>query len=95
MTHDESPLLKANIPMLGLFGANDRHVYGPKLAELVRERFKDSEIYTFDGCGHSPFFEKPQDTNEAILQFVARVKSNVSFLAFQNSSTDFSSKEKM
>jgi pimeloyl-ACP methyl ester carboxylesterase len=71
---DESKLLKSNLPFLALLGADDTHIDGHKLGNFVRKTFQGSEVHVFEDCGHSPFYEKPEDVNKAILRFVSRVK---------------------
>jgi len=64
---------KKSLPYLALLGAKDTHNDATKMAAFIRKEFEQSEVHVFDDCGHSPFYEKPEETREAIFAFVSRV----------------------
>ena len=70
LTRDDTPLLaKIFVPMLIINGRQDG-VVTPQSAEAVHAAIKGSQLVLLDACGHFPFFEQPQKTAQAILQFV-------------------------
>lgn len=68
---------KKSLPYLALLGAKDTHNDATKMAAFIRKEFEQSEVHVFDDCGHSPFYEKPEETREAIFAFVSRVARKV------------------
>ncbi len=69
-TADIGPrLAQLSIPTLILWGRNDRVVpleHGRRMAELIpRAQFK-----IIEGAGHMPFYERPQECNRIVLDFL-------------------------
>lgn len=61
----------ANIPILLLWGSDDRAV-NPDSAERLRQEFTDSRVEIFDGVGHLPYEEVPERFNSSVLRFLSR-----------------------
>jgi len=60
----------ADIPALLIWGSLDRAV-DPASAEDLQKRFKDCRLVMFDGVGHLPYEEAPDDFNRVVAQFLA------------------------
>jgi len=61
----------AHIPTLLLWGAKDAAV-PPSSAEPLRHQFHDCRVQLFDGVGHLPYDEAPEEFNRAVAQFLAQ-----------------------
>ena len=59
----------ADVPTLLLWGGADRAVR-PASAKQLGKHFRDCRIQIFDGVGHIPFEEVPEDFNRAVLGFL-------------------------
>ena len=64
---DESIREKVQIPVLMIHGAHDMVPANPQLADVVT----DLELHTLD-CGHWIMQERPEDTNQLMLDWLAR-----------------------
>jgi pimeloyl-ACP methyl ester carboxylesterase len=54
-------------------GESDVHLNAEKFKDLVKENFgSTAEYHTFEGVGHMPFYERVDETNKLILEFVTR-----------------------
>ena len=74
LTRDDTPLLaKVAVPTLIINGKQDG-VIPPSEAEAARAAVKGSQLVELDGCGHFPFFEQPEKTTTAVLDFIGRPK---------------------
>jgi pimeloyl-ACP methyl ester carboxylesterase len=60
----------ADIPTLILWGAADAAV-DPRSAPRLQQQFKDCRVLMFDGVGHLPYEEVPEDFNHAVAEFLA------------------------
>jgi len=60
----------ADIPALLIWGSLDKAV-DPGSAEYVRRQFKDCRLVMFDGVGHLPYEEAPDEFNRVVTQFLA------------------------
>lgn len=58
-----------NYPTLLIWGTRDRAVHFSS-AELLRRNFREARLVAFDGVGHLPYEEAPQDFNRALLDFL-------------------------
>jgi pimeloyl-ACP methyl ester carboxylesterase len=58
-------------PTLIVWGRQDR-ILGTKDAHRFEKSIVNSQLIWIDQCGHVPHLEKPQDTAQAILQFLCR-----------------------
>ena len=61
----------AHIPTLLLWGSKDPAV-SPASAEQLRRQFTDCRIEMFDGVGHLPYEEVPEEFNTAVAGFLSR-----------------------
>jgi len=59
----------AHIPALILWGAVDNAV-DPASAARLRQEFKDCRLLMFEGVGHLPYEEVPEEFNRAVLEFL-------------------------
>jgi len=57
-------------PTLLLWGTNDRAV-DFRSAEPLRRNFRDARLVAFEGVGHLPYEEAPDDFNRALIAFLA------------------------
>jgi pimeloyl-ACP methyl ester carboxylesterase len=58
------------IPSILMWGSADAAVH-PSSAEQLRRQFKDCRIHLFDGVGHLPYEEVPEEFNHAVAEFLA------------------------
>lgn len=58
-------------PVLLISGEHDPLV-PPALGTVLAAYFANARTLTIDGCGHSPYFERPHEFNVAIEDFLAR-----------------------
>ena len=67
----ESTLPKIrDFPTLLMWGTKDRAV-DFQSAEPLRQNFRDVRLVTFEGVGHLPYEEAPEDFNRALVDFLA------------------------
>jgi pimeloyl-ACP methyl ester carboxylesterase len=59
----------ADIPTLLIWGNRDR-VVTPASAEQLRREFRDCRLVVFEGAGHLPYEEVPEEFNRAVLEFL-------------------------
>lgn len=59
----------AHIPVLFMWGKEDKAVSIQSAARL-REHFKNTQMVTFDGVGHLPYEEAPEEFTRAVLKFL-------------------------
>ena len=57
------------IPTLIIWGREDR-LFPIGHACFAREKIPDSYLYIFDRCGHMPNFERPEEFNSVVLNFL-------------------------
>ena len=73
---DPTALINSGLPLLVIQGRLDEHLNAQKFEDLVKENFGSTvEHHTLEGVGHMPFYEREDETNRLILEFVARCKS--------------------
>ena len=60
----------AHIPTLLLWGSGDPAVSSASAVKL-RDQFRHCQLVTFDGVGHLPYEELPDEFNAAVVQFLA------------------------
>jgi len=63
----------SHIPTLLLWGSVDAAV-DPASAEPLRKQFEDCRVLLFDGVGHLPYEEVPEEFNHAVGEFLAANK---------------------
>jgi len=61
----------AHIPTLFIWGSMDAAVSLESAAQL-RQQFKDCRLVMFDGVGHLPYEEVPEEFNRAVAEFLNR-----------------------
>jgi pimeloyl-ACP methyl ester carboxylesterase len=61
----------AHIPTLLMWGTLDAAVQ-PSSAEPLKQQFHDCRVLMFDGVGHLPYEEVPEEFNRAVAEFLAR-----------------------
>jgi pimeloyl-ACP methyl ester carboxylesterase len=59
----------ANIPTLLTWGNKDTAVDPASAAEL-KKYFRDCRLVMFDGVGHLPYEEAPDEFNRAVIEFL-------------------------
>jgi pimeloyl-ACP methyl ester carboxylesterase len=63
------PRIKS-IPTLLIWGTADTAV-DPASAMQLRQRFSNCQLVTFDGVGHLPYEEVPEDFNRVVTKFLS------------------------
>ena len=56
-------------PTLLIWGTKDRAVHFQS-AEPLRQNFRDARLVAFEGIGHLPYEEAPEDFNHALVEFL-------------------------
>ena len=64
-------LHKIDVPTLILWGKDDE-ILNVEQASFAREKIPNSQLYTFNQCGHMPNFEKPDEFNKVALEFLSK-----------------------
>jgi pimeloyl-ACP methyl ester carboxylesterase len=62
-------------PTLLIWGTKDRAV-NVRSARPLRQNFRDARLVAFDGVGHLPYEEAPEDFNRALIDFLSRAPSS-------------------
>ena len=62
-------LEKINQPTLIVWGKQDK-VIPLEHAYFAKERIPNSQLHVFDPCGHMPQFERPEEFNNLVLEFL-------------------------
>ncbi len=65
----------AHIPTLLLWGGADPAV-NPASAAPLRKQFANCQVRIFDGVGHLPYEEVPDEFNHAVAEFLSRTPSS-------------------
>ena len=68
---DIAPVLAKKIPVLLIVGAEDQLV-APPIIEAFHKRMPGSELVKIPGAGHSGYFEKPDDYNRILMDFLGK-----------------------
>jgi len=63
-------LSKITQPTLIIWGERDR-VLPLKHAYWGKEKLPNAELKIIEGCGHIPFFERPEEFNKLVLEFLS------------------------
>ena len=58
-----------DIPTLLTWGTKDRAVVFTS-AEQLRQNFRQNRLVVFDGVGHLPYEEVPDEFNRALVEFI-------------------------
>ena len=64
-------------PTLIIWGTKDRAVH-LQSAEPLRRNFRDARLVAFEGVGHLPYEEAPEDFNRAVVDFLTGAPSSQS-----------------
>jgi len=59
-----------------IWGTKDRAVHFSS-AERLRQNFKNAKLVAFDGVGHLPYEEAPEEFNRALIEFLGGQRSEV------------------
>jgi pimeloyl-ACP methyl ester carboxylesterase len=59
------------VPTLLVWGSLDAAVR-PASAPKLHQQFADCRLVVFDGVGHLPYEEVPQEFNQAVIEFLSR-----------------------
>jgi pimeloyl-ACP methyl ester carboxylesterase len=59
----------ANIPTLLTWGSKDTAV-DPASAAQLKKYFRDCQLVMFEGVGHLPYEEAPEEFNRAVIEFL-------------------------
>lgn len=69
LTVDTEPIVRGDVPVLVLAGEDDALTPVP-LVETVHERLPGSEFVTVPDAGHSVYFERPDEFNRIVGEFL-------------------------
>jgi len=58
-----------NVPTLIIVGSEDK-VFPPKYSKMIHEEIEGSKFITVEGCGHVIIWEKPDEFNKIIHEFI-------------------------
>jgi 2-hydroxy-6-oxonona-2,4-dienedioate hydrolase len=73
LAHDaEAQLSKIEAPTQITFGRNDM-VTSTRFAARLKNGIKHTELVVFDGCAHTPMYEKVDEFNRKTLDFLKGV----------------------
>jgi pimeloyl-ACP methyl ester carboxylesterase len=64
------------VPTLLVWGRLDAAVR-PVSADKVCQQFADCRLVVFDGVGHLPYEEVPQEFNQAVIEFMSRTRTGI------------------
>ncbi|WP_068547202.1 alpha/beta fold hydrolase [Thalassotalea crassostreae] len=78
-------LANLNVPIMFVSGQDDI-LFPIEAVRLMQEQVIGSFIVEFDNCGHSAFFEKPEEFNDSILSFLQMAGLNPSQSVHSNAS---------
>jgi len=70
VVHDD--LSATGVPLLGITGSDDA-LFPPKLMMESIETVRGARVVEIADAGHSPYFERPDEYNAALLEFLASV----------------------
>jgi 3-oxoadipate enol-lactonase len=68
---DIAPVIDKKIPVLFIVGAEDQLI-PPPIIEAMHRKMPGSELVKVPGAGHSVYFEKPDDYNRIVAEFLAK-----------------------
>jgi 2-succinyl-6-hydroxy-2,4-cyclohexadiene-1-carboxylate synthase len=60
---------KIEVPVLLIVGEEDR-LFTPQAIRSAAEVLQNARVLEISGSGHSPYFERPEPWNEAVLEFL-------------------------
>jgi 3-oxoadipate enol-lactonase len=68
---DIKPVLAAKIPVLFIVGAEDQLI-PPPIIEAMHNKMPGSQLVKVPGAGHSVYFEKPDEYNRIVTEFLQK-----------------------
>jgi 3-oxoadipate enol-lactonase len=68
---DLGPLLDKKIPVLFIVGEQDQ-IIPPSIIEAMHKKVPGSQLVKVPGAGHSVYFEKPDDYNRIVMDFLQK-----------------------
>lgn len=68
---DIAPVLAKNIPVLFIVGEQDQLI-PPPIIEAMHKKMTGSQLVKVPGAGHSVYWEKPDDYNRIITEFLQK-----------------------
>jgi 3-oxoadipate enol-lactonase len=74
LKHDIRPLTEHNIPTLLIVGEEDANVPPQTMASMA-EIMPRAQLQTVPGAGHSVYFERPQEFNDLVIEFITHRSS--------------------
>jgi proline iminopeptidase len=70
--HDaKSQLSRITAPTLVTFGRHDVAT-STRFADCLKAGIRNSELLIFEGCAHTPIYEKVEEFNDKTVQFMKR-----------------------
>ncbi len=69
MAHPVEPIVTGRIPLLFVTAEEDTLI-APHLVERVARQIPHASVKTIAGAGHSAYFEKPEEFNQIVLEFL-------------------------
>jgi 3-oxoadipate enol-lactonase len=66
-----APLLDKKIPVLFIVGAEDQLIQ-PPIIEAMHKKMPGSQLVKVPGAGHSVYFEKPDEYNRIVADFLSK-----------------------
>jgi 3-oxoadipate enol-lactonase len=73
MKHRPEPVVEHRIPTMVLVGAEDA-LCPPSVMELIARRIQQARFVKVPGAGHSVYFEKPEEFNRVLGDFLREAK---------------------
>jgi pimeloyl-ACP methyl ester carboxylesterase len=68
---DIDPVLTKRIPVLFIVGEQDQ-IIPPPIIEAMHKKMPGSQLVKVPGAGHSVYFEKPDDYNRIVMEFLQK-----------------------
>ncbi len=68
---DIGPVLAKKIPVLFIVGEQDQLI-PPPIIEAMHKKMPGSQLVKVAGAGHSVYFEKPEDYNKIVMDFLQK-----------------------
>jgi pimeloyl-ACP methyl ester carboxylesterase len=68
---DIGPVLTKRIPVLFIVGEQDQ-IIPPPIIEAMHKKMPGSQLVKVPGAGHSVYFEKPDDYNKIVMEFLQK-----------------------
>jgi 3-oxoadipate enol-lactonase len=66
-------LSDTKVPKFMITGEED-YRFPPEVTSIFKEKLPDAQFLTIPESGHSPYFEKPDIFNEAVMKFISKIE---------------------